>query len=63
MGFYTEKEVQDLLQLGKKQTHALFQTEGFPAIRIGNSYRVEKDSFHKWVADTKEIKLNYEHIR
>ena len=64
MAFYTEKQVSDMLQLGKKKTHALFQTEGFPAIKIGRDYRVEVEAFKKWAADTKEISnLNYEGIR
>lgn len=64
MAFYTEKQVSDMLQLGKKKTHALFQTEGFPAIKIGRDYRVEVEAFKKWAADTKEItNLNYEGIR
>ena len=64
MAFYTEKDIQEILQLGKKKTHALFQTEGFPAIKIGRDYRIEIEAFKKWVADTKEISnLNYEGIR
>ena len=61
--FYTEKQVSDMLQLGKTQTHALFQTDGFPAIRIGRDYRVEGSAFKKWYENTKDITLNYEHIK
>lgn len=62
MEFYTEKDIQNILKLGKKQAHALMQTKEFPAIRVGSAYRISVDKFEKWANQTKEIKLNYEHI-
>lgn len=59
MRFYTAEELQQILQLGEKQTKALMRAEGFPSIRIGSSYRVEEDAFMKWLSQTKSVKLNY----
>ena len=59
MVFYTEQEVAEMLSLGPKQVRALMRTEGFPSIRIGKAYRVEKAAFATWLAETKEIDPDY----
>lgn len=62
MEFYTKKDIQEMLQLGSKQVDALMQTDGFPSIRIGRDYRVEKSAFTEWVQSTKNIVLDYRGI-
>lgn len=59
MKFYTADELQEMLKLTPKQAKALIRTEGFPSVKIGREYRVEEESLHQWLTDTKEIKLDY----
>lgn len=59
MRFYTEEELQDVLQVGKRQAKALMRTSGFPSIRIGRSYRVEEEAFLDWMKQTRHVRLDY----
>ena len=62
MRFYTEEELQDILQVGKRQAKALMRTSGFPRIRIGRNYRVEEEAFLDWMKQTKHVRLDYSRV-
>ena len=62
MRFYTEEELQEVLQVGKRQAKALMRTSGFPSIRIGRSYRVEEGAFLDWMKQTKHVRLDYSRV-
>lgn len=47
--FLTVKEIQALLLIGQVSTYRLVRFPGFPAIRVGKSYRVFADDFYNWV--------------
>lgn len=46
-----EKEyfIRDYLGIGQRQAYELVKSEGFPAKKLGNSYRIPKDDFLDWV--------------
>lgn len=48
---YTPAQVSKLLNFGLTKTYQLFNTDGFPAIKIGHDFRVEKSKFEKWLTD------------
>lgn len=62
MRFYTEEELQEVLQVSKKQAKALMRTPGFPSIRIGRNYRVEEGAFLDWIKQTKHVRLDYSRV-
>lgn len=39
----------DDLGIGQRQAYELVKSEGFPAKKLGNSYRIPKDDFLDWV--------------
>jgi predicted DNA-binding transcriptional regulator AlpA len=43
------KDIQKILPLGKTTIYKLFQLDGFPGMRIGSTYVVEKNEFLKWL--------------
>lgn len=48
--FYTIKEIQELLKIGKNTAYKLVREPGFPKVRIGCDYRIPKGQFEKWLA-------------
>ena len=48
MWFYTVDDVSDMMKFSKHKTYQLFNSSGFPAMRIGHDLRVEKSRFEKW---------------
>lgn len=62
MRFYTEEELQDVLQISRRQSKALMRTDGFPSIRIGRSYRVEESAVMDWMKQTKRVRLDYSKV-
>ena len=51
MSFYTVDDISEIMKFGKHKTYKLFNSSGFPAIRIGHDLRVEKSRFEKWIND------------
>lgn len=49
--FLSVKDVAVMLGVGKNKSYALMTTEGFPAIRIGGTFKVRADLFDKWVEE------------
>ena len=41
--------IRDYLGIGQRQAYELVKSEGFPAKKLGNSYRIPKDDFLDWV--------------
>jgi excisionase family DNA binding protein len=62
MTVYTEEDLRELLQIGARQARALVRTDGFPAFKIGRSYRVEESALLDWIHTNPEIKLDYTKI-
>ena len=45
----TVKDIQQHLCLSKNIVYHLVQMNSFPKIKIGNSYRIPKDKYEKWI--------------
>lgn len=59
MVFYTENDLKEMLHISVKKAKALMRVDGFPSIKIGNTYRVEQELFIQWMKNNKYIKLDY----
>ena len=46
---YTVKEVMDILKISKNTAYDLIKQEGFPVIKIKNTYRIPKVAFDEWL--------------
>jgi len=42
------QDVADILNIGINKATSLVKTKGFPAIKIGNTYRISVAGFEKW---------------
>ncbi len=47
--FYNMQEFQTLFGFSKPKAVAMIQTEGFPAIKIGREYFIDKQGLEKWI--------------
>lgn len=47
--FLTVYDIRDYLGIGQRQAYELVKSEGFPAKKLGNSYRIPKTDFLDWV--------------
>ena len=45
----TVKDIQQHLCLSNNIVYQLVQLDSFPKIKIGNSYRIPKDKYEKWI--------------
>lgn len=43
------QDVMKHLQLGRDKVYELCRTPGFPAIKIGISYRIDPEEYKKWL--------------
>lgn len=47
----TVKEMQEILKIGTNSAYNLIHSKAFPVIKIGQSYRIPKESFYAWMAN------------
>lgn len=47
--FLTVYDIRDYLGIGQRQAYELVRNEGFPAKKVGTSYRIPKNDFLEWV--------------
>lgn len=47
----TPTDIMNHLKLGRNKTYELIRLSNFPKIKIGNTYRIPKDKYIKWVSD------------
>ena len=59
MNIFTAEELSEILKISPRKSKELIKTEGFPSIKIGQSYRVEEEALLEWLRSTKSIELNY----
>lgn len=45
----TPEDVMRHLKLGRNKTYQLIHLSNFPKIRIGNTYRIPKGRYMKWI--------------
>ena len=48
----TVKEMQQILKIGTSSAYDLIHSKAFPVIKIGQSYRIPKESFYEWMANS-----------
>lgn len=53
----TPKDIMTHLRIGKNRTYQLIQIKSFPKIQIGNSYRIPKDEYLKWLKNNMKQKV------
>ncbi len=46
--YYNVKELGSILKIGRDKAYALMRAKGFPSIKIGKTYIVEKSELDKW---------------
>lgn len=46
---YTVKDIQEILKIGKNTAYQIIESRQFKVIRIGKTYRIPKEAFHKWL--------------
>lgn len=51
--FYGVKDIQRIFGVGRNKAIALLNTEGFPTIKIGRTYRVETSELENWIKENK----------
>ena len=59
--FYTVKEIAEILKVNKVTVQRWCKTKDLPAVKIGKSYRIEKNDFEEWYkqhSDRPEISKN-----
>lgn len=49
LNFLTVYDIRDYLGIGQRQAYELVRSEGFPAKKVGTSYRIPKNDFLEWV--------------
>lgn len=58
--YMSVKQVASSLGIGKGKAYALMQSKGFPAVRVGGTFRVSAELFDDWfkkhIGKTFEIK-------
>lgn len=47
--FLTPKDIMNHLQIGKDKVYLLCALKGFPAIKIGKTYRIDPQKYIKWI--------------
>ena len=55
----TPKQLQELLQIGRKQTYELIHSKQIPSIRIGKSIRIPRQGVDEFLGITKEEKTQW----
>ena len=49
---YTVKEIQTMLRISKSMAYALVKSGAFPVIKLGDTYRIPKEGFDRWVQNS-----------
>ena len=49
MKYLTPKDVQEILKISRNNVYALFNSEDFPAVRIGKQFRVSEKAFDEYL--------------
>lgn len=47
--FLGVKDIQKIFGIGRSKAVALMNTKGFPAIRLGRTYRVDSEKLEEWI--------------
>lgn len=56
--YLTPKDIMEHLQLGKDKVYSLCSLKGFPAIKIGSTYRIDRTKYKKWLEEHEGMKIS-----
>ena len=56
--YLTPKDIMEHLQLGKDKVYSLCALKGFPAIKFGSTYRIDKVKYEKWLEEHEGMKIS-----
>lgn len=51
----TVKEIKQILNINLNAAYNLVHSKAFPVIRIGNSFRIPKESFYEWLRSSHTV--------
>ena len=51
----TINDVKKELHIGNDKAYRLFKTKSFPSFRLDGKYLIERENFHKWLADIQKL--------
>ena len=49
--FYGVKEIQQIFSISRNTALSLLKSEGFPAMKMGRTYKVEKEALDEWIKE------------
>ena len=52
----TVKEMREILKIRTNSAYNLLHSKAFPVIKIGQSYRIPKESFYAWMENPSAVK-------
>jgi len=55
--FYTIKDIQAILHIGKNKAYALVKLDQFPTLRIGNKTLIYKKEFEQWLIENQNRQI------
>lgn len=50
--FYTAYDIRDMLNISYQNTLIFIRNSGIPYLKVGRTYRVEKEAFHDFIKKT-----------
>lgn len=53
----TVKDIQKIMRVSINVAYGLIHSKAFPVIKIGNFYRIPKDSFYTWLTQSHTVIL------
>lgn len=55
MEILTVKDIKNILNIGLNQAYDIIKMPGFPCVKIGRCYRIDKEQFEKWYHNHERI--------
>ena len=53
----TVKEIQEHLHIGHNKAYALVNLKGFPVMRLGNRWLIQKEKYLRWLEENYKSKI------
>lgn len=51
----TIQDVKEIMRIGMNAAYNLIHSKAFPVIKVGHAYRIPKDAFYKWLAESHTV--------
>lgn len=53
----TPTDIAAILGISKNNAYVVVHSKGFPVIKIGKQYRINRDRFFEWMETTQEVEI------